>query len=503
MKMNMNTYRDKVRACFLGKNIGGTIGMPFEGLRGAVDLDYYTHDLSLGVLPNDDLDLQLVWLSAAEKYGVALNADLLAEYWLTYVTADWSEYGVAKSNLRAGLPVGEANRYKNIHKDSCGCFIRSELWACLAPGRPEIAVKFAFEDGIIDHADDGLWGEIFFAAVQSAAFVENDLRKLIDIGLSYIPADSGMALGIKTALDCYDSGVDWKAARKKILQTVTGAFGLQMGKYINGVEDDIPETGFGYDAPSNVGLTIMSALYAEGDFSKAVCIAAGSGEDADCTAGTVGALMGIIGGTACIDEKWLVPIGDTIKTVSIDTTKPDYTWGYLPTTVSNLTDRIIKLMPTFMRGYFDPEAAEFETNEVLYDVMPREGLYYTRTWRERFEVRNAGVRVENNNLEAVIIPEGEFDIKDGEVKNVKLCFENKLMHNQWVSLRFDFPEDWETNYREVSMPLYENFHNAIFTDKSISFVPHNLTQNRYDIPVVITSTGRLTKTYTKISFFVE
>lgn len=52
-------YRDKVRACWLGKNIGGTLGAPFECVRGVYDLDYYTHDLSLGVLPNDDLDLQL------------------------------------------------------------------------------------------------------------------------------------------------------------------------------------------------------------------------------------------------------------------------------------------------------------------------------------------------------------------------------------------------------------------------------------------------------------
>ena len=80
MNLDIKTYKDKVKACFLGKNIGGTLGAPFEGKRGAIDLDYYTHDLSQGVLPNDDLDLQLVWLSAAERHGVAVNAEILAEY---------------------------------------------------------------------------------------------------------------------------------------------------------------------------------------------------------------------------------------------------------------------------------------------------------------------------------------------------------------------------------------------------------------------------------------
>ena len=69
MQLTYKEYRDKVRACWLGKNIGGTLGAPFEGFRGVYDVSYYTHDLSSGVLPNDDLDLQLVWLNAAERYA--------------------------------------------------------------------------------------------------------------------------------------------------------------------------------------------------------------------------------------------------------------------------------------------------------------------------------------------------------------------------------------------------------------------------------------------------
>ena len=86
--MKFSTYYDKVRACWLGKNIGGTLGMPHEGHRGVFDLSYYTHDLSGGSFPNDDLDLQLVALLAAERHGCSLNAEILGEYWLTYVPCD-------------------------------------------------------------------------------------------------------------------------------------------------------------------------------------------------------------------------------------------------------------------------------------------------------------------------------------------------------------------------------------------------------------------------------
>lgn len=67
--MNFKEYADKVRACWLGKNIGGTLGCPLEGRRDVFDLDFYVHDIRTGSLPNDDLDLQLVWLLAAEAHG--------------------------------------------------------------------------------------------------------------------------------------------------------------------------------------------------------------------------------------------------------------------------------------------------------------------------------------------------------------------------------------------------------------------------------------------------
>ena len=33
MKLNQDDYRNKVLGCWLGKNVGGTLGAPFEFLR--------------------------------------------------------------------------------------------------------------------------------------------------------------------------------------------------------------------------------------------------------------------------------------------------------------------------------------------------------------------------------------------------------------------------------------------------------------------------------------
>lgn len=40
MKISKEEYRDKVRGCWLGKNIGGTLGAPFEAYREAHDLTF-------------------------------------------------------------------------------------------------------------------------------------------------------------------------------------------------------------------------------------------------------------------------------------------------------------------------------------------------------------------------------------------------------------------------------------------------------------------------------
>lgn len=42
MQLNFDNYLDKMRGCWNGKNIGGTLGAPFEGMRGVFDVRYYT-----------------------------------------------------------------------------------------------------------------------------------------------------------------------------------------------------------------------------------------------------------------------------------------------------------------------------------------------------------------------------------------------------------------------------------------------------------------------------
>ena len=143
--LKFREYYDKVKGCYLGKNIGGTLGAPFECYRGVYDIDGFMQDVS-SPIPNDDVDLQLVWLAAVEQEGRRIDSHVLAEYWDYYVTAVISEYGTGKNNFNKGIMPPHTGYLRNFNRDSNGAWIRTEIWACLCAGNPMLAATYAYYD---------------------------------------------------------------------------------------------------------------------------------------------------------------------------------------------------------------------------------------------------------------------------------------------------------------------------------------------------------------------
>lgn len=341
ISLNEEAFRDKVLACWMGKNIGGTLGAPFEWKRQINNVSFYTQDLRGEPVPNDDLDLQLLWLVALEQQGLKLDSRVLSEYWGLFLTPHWMEYGISKANLRAGLVPPLSGTHANPYRHSCGAFIRSEIWACIAPGLPDVAARYAWEDASIDHGNgEGMWAEVFFAALESAAFLVSDLRELLAIGLSYLPDDCAVRKAIDLAVEGFDAGQPWPETRDTLLRAYRGGIYSYAGQPSG---EDVAK-GFGdgvtgFDAPVNVALAILGLLHGGDDFGKVICTAVNCGEDTDCTAATAASIFGLIHGTAGIPPRWLDPIGRSIKTCCLNL--GDLAPGLIAPTVDNLTDRTI------------------------------------------------------------------------------------------------------------------------------------------------------------------
>lgn len=498
-------YRDKVRGCWLGKNIGGTLGAPFEACREAHDLEFYTHDLAAGVLPNDDLDLQLSWLCAAERFTTAVDAKILAEYWVSTIVPNWAEYGVGKANLRLGLEPPVSGGFCNAFKDSNGAWIRSEIWACLMPGHPELAVRYAYQDALVDHADEGMYAEVFTAALESAAFAVSDRDELIKISLSYLPEDCDIARAVKLAISCYREGLTWKEARIRLLTEIPGSFGGQL-RMPN--PDNIPQGPWGYDAPSNIGLMVLGWYYGEGDFGRSICIAAGCGEDGDCTAATVGAVMGILLGASGLPEKWLEPVGDEIRTCSLN---QHSSLLQVPRTVTELTGRVCSLMPAFMVGKYDMFATGGEiclnTGEELYDHPLESWTIRPYSFKDRYPESFETFTGENAVMKLWANVKDGIRIREGETKELILHAENVsgFIGNQlWLELRWILPEGWSVDTGMRTAMFLNQYHCGLGNAQAQAHITAGPVQEPVTTIVLeVTAKDRPGRIYIPIQFICE
>ncbi len=316
MMINEKVYRAKVLGCWHGKAVGGTLGMISEGVSGENDLKFY-RPVPDELAPNDDLELQVLWGTVLAQAGnPVVDRDVLADAWLQHNFYPCDEYAIARRNLQWGIRPPWSGRFGNFFTDGLGAAIRSELWACLAPGDPALAVRYAYEDACIDHAGNGLYAEIFFAALESAAFVENDVPALIRTALKYIPQETRLARAIRDTVNWCRELNDRRAVRSLILEHYRS--------------DNFT------DVVMNVPFVILALLLGDGDFGDTVCHAANCGYDTDCTAATAGAVFGIMHPER-IPEAWLRPIGDKIVL-------SEYLVGLdAPKTIPEFTDMICDL----------------------------------------------------------------------------------------------------------------------------------------------------------------
>ena len=447
LKFNKQKYLDKLYACWIGKNIGGTLGAPFEGNRSFLDIQGFTTPEG-EPMPNDDLDLQLVWLKALEDVGARnLTTNVLAEYWLETIAPHYNEYGIAKNNLSLGLlpPMsGEVDNDK--WKTSNGAWIRSEIWAGVAPGVSNVAMKYATMDAMVDHGlAEGTYAEIFTVALESAAYVENDIEKLLELSLQKIPADCAIAQTVRLVIECYHNGINYKETREKIVE-----FNKELGWF---------------QAPAHLGFVTIGLLYGEGDFKKSMICAVNCGDDTDCTAATVGSIMGIINGTAGIPKDWQNFIGDSIVTLCIN---GSYN-ARIPKTCIELANRVAALVPEVMKA--NQVEFEFTDGEEEIDMQELQE-YNTLTSDAFFNISPYSYDIDKNRTVKIKV---ELDktprVRSGEERKVKLTFSTETAcESRKLQMRLILPDSWESSYYERTIALdYPQPLHAIYGVASTEF----------------------------------
>ena len=326
-------YAERVYAGVLGKLIGVYLGRPFEGwtyeriLKELGPINYYVHDRRDVPLRNhqlvvtdDDIAGTFAFPRALadNDYPRDLTAEQIGQAWLNYVVEEksifwWGGIGTSTEHtaflrLKSGIPAplsGSIELNGKTVAEQIGAQIFIDGWAMVSPGNPGQAAYLAEQAARVSHDGEAVHAAKLLAAMEAQAFVEDDVQKLLQVGLGFVPNDALIRHVVEDVRDWHagDNGHDWQRTRALIAER------------------------YGYDKfPGNChvipnhALIILALLYGQNSFQETMHIVNTAGWDTDCNAGNVGCLFGIKNGLAGIDAgpDWRTPIADRMYIPSAD-----------------------------------------------------------------------------------------------------------------------------------------------------------------------------------------
>lgn len=315
MALIRKDYIGKVYAGWLGKIIGVRHGAPIEGwtydkiqkVYGEIT-DYLVDYKDFAA--DDDSNGPIFFLRALEDYTCSseLTPGQIGLTWLNYAPYEhgfywWGGYGkstehTAYLNLRNGIMAprsGSIEQNGAAVAEQIGGQIFIDSWGLVVPGNPGLAAEYAEKAASVSHGGNGIYGGMFIAACISSAFVEHDMDRIIESGLSVIPFDCEYARVVRDIIGFHSTCPDhWRACFEYI------------------------KDNYGYDKyPGNChiipnsAVIALSLLYGNGDFSSSINICNMCGWDTDCNVANVGTILGVRNGLDGIDyNKWRKPIND-------------------------------------------------------------------------------------------------------------------------------------------------------------------------------------------------
>ncbi len=255
---------------------------------------------------DDDMDYTILGLHILETYGAAFTTENVAEAWLLNLPYHmvYTAERIAYRNLVDELSLDQVPAYRNPFREWIGAQIRADGWGYASACLPEQAAEYAWRDASLSHVKNGVYGEMWASALIAAAFAEPSgtptlasIRRVIETGLSEIPANCRLAEAIHDVIAWHTEIPDWTTAWDK-----TNA---KYGNY------------FWVHTINNAALVTLGLLYGDGDYARSIGIAVMGGWDTDCNGATVGSILGAMMGVDALPKRWIEPFNDRLRSAVI------------------------------------------------------------------------------------------------------------------------------------------------------------------------------------------
>ena len=301
VNINDKKFREKIKAAWLSQLIGAAMGTQVEGYTSENLFEAFGEVRDYIREPNtynDDITFELALLESFEKYGYNIKSRDIALEWVGYVPSGWSAEEIALRNIKSGIMPPESGSYNNPFNEWIGAQMRGAICGMLAPGDPKLAAELAWKDGEVSHISNGILGEVLNAVMTSLAFVEKDVKKIVETAVNIIPKDSEYYSVVKFALDKCKESNSWQEA-------------------LEVCEERYKKYNWIHTYP-NACAEIIALWFGQGDYEETLYIVTMSGIDVDCNAAQIMPIIGIQKGMKNIPERLIHPAFDKLITYMRD-----------------------------------------------------------------------------------------------------------------------------------------------------------------------------------------
>jgi len=270
-----------------------------------------------GSARDDDIDYSLLALHLIEQHGTDLRPDHVASAWtsrlpymLTY-TAERATY----RNLVNGCDPLLAAEHQNPYREWIGAQIRGDVFGYVNPGDPRRAATEAYQDAALSHRANGIYGEMWSAALVAAAFTSPDPESAVRCSLDHIPPQSRLYETVSAVVRIHASGQSWEEGRRHI-DEVYGHY-----NWVHTV--------------NNAAIVTAGLLWGGGDFTRTIALTVVGGWDTDSNGATAGSVVGAMVGASGIPPHWTQPLQDTVRSALA---------GFDKTTITSLAQRTLSVV---------------------------------------------------------------------------------------------------------------------------------------------------------------
>jgi hypothetical protein len=252
-----------------------------------------------GMVEDDDTNYTVTGFGIVKRSGQAFTPEDVGSFWLQEIpilhtcTAERAAY----RSLTMGIPPPDSASWRNPYREWIGAQIRADYFGYANPGQPARAAEWAWRDACISHVGNGIYGEMWVAAMLAAAYVEKDMVRIIRAGLAQIPADCRLREDVEMVIELHGVGVRYEDAVEFVHQ-----------QWDERSAHDWCHTN------SNAQLVTIGLLYGGDDFSQAIGRAVMPGFDTDCNGATVGSIWGVLHGVDALPTLWTRPIHNRLRT---------------------------------------------------------------------------------------------------------------------------------------------------------------------------------------------